>query len=146
MQQVLSTRRHVWTNPLNQNFIYPEYRKVFIMKATLFLAGMASTGLAMPATEHWGEKELLKVDIPTDTVKMEDLRATKLKAWEEMRANGEFDDGRYHAQAMTKCEGGKAGDYACMNMDLMHFLPHADMGSKSKTGNDVWGKLYTGNM
>lgn len=111
------------------------------MKAAFILAGMASTGLAMPTTEHWGEKELLKAEIPDDTVSMASLRAAKLQAWEEMRANGEFDDERYHAQAMTKCENGKAGDYSCNNIDLMHFLPHADMGSKSKTGNDVWGKL-----
>ena len=37
----------------------------------------------------------------------------------------------------TACTDGMAGSYPCNEVDLMAFLPHADIGGGS--GNDVWG-------
>ncbi len=41
------------------------------------------------------------------------------------------------AMAPTACTGGFAGPYPCNNIDLMAFLPLADIGGGS--GNDIWG-------
>ena len=41
------------------------------------------------------------------------------------------------ARAATACEGGFAGIYPCSDIDLMSFLPLADIGGGS--GNDIWG-------
>jgi choice-of-anchor B domain-containing protein len=37
----------------------------------------------------------------------------------------------------TACSDGMAGPYPCRDIDLMAFLPHADIGGG--TGNDIWG-------
>lgn len=41
------------------------------------------------------------------------------------------------AQAATACEDGFAGSYPCNNIDLLAFMPLADIGGGS--GNDIWG-------
>jgi len=41
------------------------------------------------------------------------------------------------AMAVTACSGGYAGTYPCDNVDLMAFLPHAQIGGGN--GNDIWG-------
>ena len=41
------------------------------------------------------------------------------------------------SQADAMCSGGMAGPYPCRDIDLMAFLPHAEMGGGS--GNDLWG-------
>ena len=41
------------------------------------------------------------------------------------------------AQSITACVGGLAGTYPCSNVDLMAFLPLAQIGGGN--GNDVWG-------
>jgi hypothetical protein len=48
----------------------------------------------------------------------------------------------------TPCVDGYAGTevnntYACRNLDLYSFTPHADMGSTDCVGNDVWGWAHT---
>ncbi|KAK7063478.1 hypothetical protein R3P38DRAFT_2818700 [Favolaschia claudopus] len=48
----------------------------------------------------------------------------------------------------TPCVGGYAGTeegntYSCNNLDLYSFTPHADLGSKTKMGNDIWGWTHT---
>jgi choice-of-anchor B domain-containing protein len=37
----------------------------------------------------------------------------------------------------TACSGGMAGSYPCNDVDLMAFLPHAEIGGGN--GNDIWG-------
>ena len=37
----------------------------------------------------------------------------------------------------TACSGGMAGGYPCNDVDLMAFLPHAEIGGGN--GNDIWG-------
>ncbi|KAJ7064325.1 hypothetical protein C8F01DRAFT_1130993 [Mycena amicta] len=44
----------------------------------------------------------------------------------------------------TPCVDGYAGTeegntFSCNNLDLYSFTPHADLGSKSEFGNDIWG-------
>jgi len=41
------------------------------------------------------------------------------------------------AQSITTCSGGMAGGYPCSNIDLMAFLPLAQIGGGN--GNDIWG-------
>lgn len=41
------------------------------------------------------------------------------------------------AIAVTACSGGFAGTYPCDNVDLMAFMPHAQIGGGN--GNDIWG-------
>ncbi len=41
------------------------------------------------------------------------------------------------ALAVTACSGGFAGTYPCDNVDLMAFMPHAQIGGGN--GNDIWG-------
>jgi hypothetical protein len=41
------------------------------------------------------------------------------------------------AQSITTCVGGFAGSYPCSNVDLMAFLPLAQIGGGN--GNDIWG-------
>ncbi|KAJ7068994.1 hypothetical protein B0H15DRAFT_793898 [Mycena belliarum] len=48
----------------------------------------------------------------------------------------------------TPCAGGHAGTepnntYACRNLDLYSFTPHAEMGSTERVGNDVWGWAHS---
>ena len=62
-----------------------------------------------------------------------------LHARDTMRA---FADEHHHnqnlaAEATTACIGGLAGTYPCSNVDLMAFLPLAQIGGGN--GNDVWG-------
>ncbi|MEO1574348.1 MAG: choice-of-anchor B family protein, partial [Pseudomonadota bacterium] len=44
---------------------------------------------------------------------------------------------RRAVRAATECNAGFAGPYPCNNIDLMSFLPLADIGGGS--GNDIWG-------
>ncbi|KFA67602.1 hypothetical protein S40285_09567 [Stachybotrys chlorohalonatus IBT 40285] len=68
------------------------------------------------------------------------LKELKLKEWAEESAAGAFDLDRYEVlQAATACTNGRAGEYQCSNIDMMAFLRHQDMGSSTRTGNDIWG-------
>ena len=44
---------------------------------------------------------------------------------------------RLNSLVETACSDGMAGPYPCNSVDLMAFLPHADIGGGS--GNDIWG-------
>ena len=37
-----------------------------------------------------------------------------------------------------RCVNGLAGEYLCRDVDLMSFLSHNDMTSKTNTGYDIW--------
>jgi hypothetical protein len=70
------------------------------------------------------------------------LMQLKTNHWQSMRDNGMFDPGRYKSvSTTTACVNGKAGDYSCQNVDMHAFLSHQDMGSTTREGNDVWGKV-----
>lgn len=110
---------------------------------TTAVVGLATISAALPQGELWTADNLNDVE-PVDAVPMEDLRAMKLKFAKEQEEAGFFDAGRYPStMAAKKCEGGKAGDFKCQGVDLMGFLSHEAMKSKTRAGNDVWGKqLY----
>ena len=44
---------------------------------------------------------------------------------------------RLEAQPQATCRDGMAGPYPCRDVDLLSFLPHAEMGGGN--GNDIWG-------
>jgi choice-of-anchor B domain-containing protein len=44
---------------------------------------------------------------------------------------------RLEALPEATCSGGNAGPYPCRDVDLLSFLPHAELGGGS--GNDIWG-------
>lgn len=76
---------------------------------------------------------------------MDRLMELKIKHWNSMRAAGVFnkydikDNARIQAVGPAPCVNGKAGEYSCDKVDLTSFLSHAEMGSTTKEGNDVWG-------
>lgn len=43
-----------------------------------------------------------------------------------------------HSVQNIPCDGGKAGDYECSNVDLLSFVSLSDLGSNGN-GNDIWG-------
>jgi hypothetical protein len=101
----------------------------FTSVSALALAGLAvATDDMNPAAE-------------TTSSKMQVLMNMKLTHREQQRAAGVFDENKYASSGPVACSNGKAGEYACGNVDLMAFLSHQDMGSSTREGNDVWGKL-----
>ena len=69
--------------------------------------------------------------------RMEMSMALKLKDREYERSLGLFDKAKSN-QTITPCVNGMAGEYSCSNVDMWGFLSHADMGSISREGNDIW--------
>lgn len=55
--------------------------------------------------------------------------------------SGIFSSNRYPSMGSTRCKRGKAGRYGCKNIDVVGSLAHDKMGSKTRAGNDIWGKL-----
>lgn len=45
--------------------------------------------------------------------------------------------------AAVKCEGGKAGEYPCKDVDLLSYVSISDMGGNDN-GNDIWGWTKSG--
>jgi len=70
---------------------------------------------------------------------MEELMEVKTKQWDAARASGLFDLFHPKIKTQTPCKDGKAGEYGCNKINLHGFLSHADLGSATKAGNDVWG-------
>ncbi|CAK5262549.1 unnamed protein product [Mycena citricolor] len=64
------------------------------------------------------------------------------------RANGNLAAGM-HALGFEPCVDGYAGSeegntFACNNLDLYSFTPHAELGSATEFGNDIWGWTHEG--
>ncbi|QUC22873.1 uncharacterized protein UV8b_07114 [Ustilaginoidea virens] len=93
---------------------------------------MASTDVAPNA------ESLAAADSPL-AVSMEEVMEAKLSHRERDIAAGVFDEDRYAPQSATPCRNGNSGEYSCENVDLRGFLRHQDLGSETRTGNDVWG-------
>ncbi|KAI1955807.1 hypothetical protein LOZ58_006618 [Ophidiomyces ophidiicola] len=71
---------------------------------------------------------------------MSELMSLKLRDHESMVKKGYFRPERYRTtDGVTKCVNGKAGEYSCKNVDMYGFIPHGNLGSKTRVGNDVWG-------
>lgn len=112
--------------------------------ASLLFAALAGTALARPnqaarANAVFGPADLRAYNAP-NAVSMEDLKQMKLDQQSQDERAGAFAEDRYTAQSATTCKDGKAGEYSCNNLDLKGFLRHQDLQSRSRRGNDVWGK------
>jgi len=116
------------------------------MKATfgsIVLAAWAGSALAEKIDTSAFDATFLSAQVATNAISMEELRGRKETQRAEDFAAGVFDEDRYTAMATgTACVDGKAGEYACNKIDLKAFLRHQDMGSRTRVGNDVWGKFY----
>ncbi|KAJ7366265.1 hypothetical protein DFH08DRAFT_833829 [Mycena albidolilacea] len=104
------------------------------------------------------EKPFIHVPLaPTDDYKSgkvhEMLMEKMMAAVDKMRgvnSAGIFEprEGIKPIAQFTPCVDGYAGKevnntYACRNLDLYSFTPHADMGSTDRVGSDVWGWAHT---
>lgn len=69
---------------------------------------------------------------------MERVMGEKLAFRQQQKALGMFDKAQ-SSQETTRCVNGKAGEYACNNVDMEGFISHRDMGSRTLEGNDIWG-------
>ncbi|KAL9626332.1 MAG: hypothetical protein Q9204_007392 [Flavoplaca sp. TL-2023a] len=75
-------------------------------------------------------------------VEMDRLMRLKTDHWNQMRAQGAFnqyDNARLGAVRPEPCVNGKSGPYSCDRVDMLSFLSHSQLGSSTKEGNDVWG-------
>jgi hypothetical protein len=113
------------------------------MKASLtsvLLATLAGTSVAEKINTAQFNEEYLRASIAPNAVGMGELRQRKVAQYERLEAAGAFDVDRYEAVGATACVDGKAGEYACNGLDLKGFIRHQDTGSRTRVGNDVWGK------
>jgi hypothetical protein len=115
------------------------------MKASItsiLLATLASSAIAQNQkidTSKYDEGYLRAASAP-NAVGMKELRQRKMALRESEEAAGVFDKDRYKkVSSATSCTNGKAGGYSCNNVDLLGFLRHQDMGSRTREGNDIWG-------
>ncbi|KIL87275.1 hypothetical protein FAVG1_09833 [Fusarium avenaceum] len=115
------------------------------MKASItsiLLATLASSAIAQNQridTSKYDEGYLRAASAP-NAVGMKELRQRKMALRESEAAAGVFDKDRYKKlSSATSCTDGKAGGYSCNNVDLLGFLRHQDMGSRTREGNDIWG-------
>ncbi|OAX80184.1 hypothetical protein ACJ72_05490 [Emergomyces africanus] len=100
------------------------------MKLSL-LAPLVVAGLAMAEFLSRDEKNMMQ---------MQRLMDMKLAAREKLIKDGVFDEGRFKSiNTPQRCVNGKAGEFSCNNVDMTAFLSHEDMGSTTRTGNDIWG-------
>lgn len=74
---------------------------------------------------------------------MAGLMSRKLDTRQRAREQGFFDLNKYPDLGRTACKDGKAGEYSCENVDLLSFISHQAMGSKTREGNDLWGECIS---
>ncbi|KAG5820373.1 hypothetical protein H9Q74_000630 [Fusarium xylarioides] len=115
------------------------------MKASitsLLLATLAGSAVAQTQrinTAKYNEDYLRAKSAP-HAIGMGELKQRKMALHESEAAAGVFDKDRYKVLSSgTPCTDGKAGGYSCNKIDLLGFLRHQDMGSRTRVGNDVWG-------
>lgn len=111
---------------------------------SLVLAALTATALAGPtriskADAVVGPAELEAYNAP-NAISMEKSKQMKIDQQARDERAGAFAENRYILQPATACKDGKAGEYSCNKLDLKGFLRHQDMQSRSRRGNDVWGK------
>ncbi|OAQ80546.1 transcriptional regulator [Purpureocillium lilacinum] len=108
------------------------------MRATILSAlALAGAALAMQRRDSVLEAN------PNKQSKMPVVMGLKTSNFQQKQDAGLFDPGRYKIQEATKCQGGKAGEYSCKNVDLLGHLTHETMGSQTRAGNDIWGWTHT---
>ncbi|KAI6251725.1 hypothetical protein MCOR19_011641 [Pyricularia oryzae] len=108
--------------------------------SSVLLAALAGSAVAEKINTSQFNAQFLQAHTAPHAVEMSVLREKKVTQHEKDVAAGRFDVDRYQATGATPCVDGKAGEYQCSGLDLMGFLRHQDMGSRTRVGNDVWGK------
>ncbi|KAL3959211.1 hypothetical protein ACCO45_007373 [Purpureocillium lilacinum] len=108
------------------------------MRATI-LSALALAGAALAVQRR---DSVLEAN-PNKQSKMPVVMGLKTSNFQQKQDAGLFDPGRYKIQEATKCQGGKAGEYSCKNVDLLGHLTHETMGSQTRAGNDIWGWTHT---
>jgi hypothetical protein len=89
----------------------------------------------------FGPDQLKAFNAP-DAMSMEVIKQQKLDHVQNNENAGVYALDRYKPVTnKTPCVDGKAGEYKCKNIDLNAFMRHQDMGSRTRVGNDIWGKL-----
>jgi hypothetical protein len=117
------------------------------MKASLtsiLLATLAGSSVAQTQKINTAKfnEDYLRASSAPHAIGMGELRQRKTALFDSEKAAGVFDKDRYKVlSSATPCSGGKAGGYSCNNVDLLGFLRHQDMGSRTRVGNDIWGTL-----
>jgi choice-of-anchor B domain-containing protein len=112
------------------------------MKASLssvLLAALAGSAVAEKINTSQFNEQFLRAHNAPHAIGMSELRHRKEVQHESDVAAGVFAEDAYEATAAAACADGKAGEFACKNVDLKGFLRHQDMGSRTRVGNDVWG-------
>lgn len=115
--------------------------------ASLILAALVSTALASPTSPTqerrqagaFNRQSLQAYNAP-NAISMEVLKQRKIDQHKKDRDAGIFDKDKYKTQSATACRDGKSGEYLCNKVDLKGFLRHQDLQSRTREGNDVWGK------
>jgi hypothetical protein len=113
------------------------------MKASFgsfLVAALATAAAAEKINTAQFDEDYLRASNAPNAVSMSVVRGRKVALREKQIANGDFAVDRYELASATACEGGKAGEYSCNNVDLRGFLRHQDVGSRTREGNDVWGE------
>ncbi|TLS24887.1 hypothetical protein PpBr36_09077 [Pyricularia pennisetigena] len=116
------------------------------MKATVssvLLAALAGSVVAEKINTSQFNAQFLQAHTAPNAVEMSVLREKKVTQHEKDVAAGRFSMDRYQAMGATPCVDGKAGEYQCNGLDLVGFLRHQDMGSRTRVGNDVWGWTHS---
>jgi xanthine dehydrogenase molybdopterin-binding subunit B len=88
----------------------------------------------------------LKSAVAQTSISMEVLKARKMEHQAAKEQAGQFAMNAYSAANSTACVNGMAGEYKCNNVDMLGFLRHQDMGSRTRVGNDVWGTFIQNNI
>ena len=89
----------------------------------------------VPAFGSCGENPDCR-QVPRHT-RMEHMMKLKMEHHAQCLAAGECPRNRAH-MAEVKCENGMAGNYECNNIDLLSFVPIAQLGS-TYVASDSWG-------
>jgi choice-of-anchor B domain-containing protein len=95
------------------------------------------------ATAFFSAQEL-KADSAPNAVSMDEMMNLKIQSKAADRAAGMFKKDKYKKLRYLPCSNGKAGEFSCKNANLQYFIPHQQMESQAREGNDLWGKLCLG--
>ncbi|KAF5025519.1 hypothetical protein F66182_2424 [Fusarium sp. NRRL 66182] len=107
--------------------------------APVLLAALAGSSVAQKINTAKFDADYLRAANAPNAIGMAELRQRKVDLHEREAAAGVFDKDRYRVTAGTSCVDGHAGEYSCNNIDLLGFMRHQDMGSRTRVGNDIWG-------
>lgn len=98
------------------------------------------TAAALLAQATAQDVEVLSTAAAQAKVEAQDVMMAEKEAfWEEQRAQGLFSQDRSSSNDGIRCRNGFAGEYPCKGVDFVSFITHADLGSTSREGSDVWG-------